>query len=212
VTTVYVTHDQAEAMTLGDRVAVLRSGTLQQCDDPQTLFAEPVNLFVAAFIGSPQMNLVEATVGPQTVAFADHVLPLPERLRDRVRPGPVVLGLRPSDLVLSGPGADPAFPRLRVLPSVVERLGDQCHVLFPVDAPSYTAGREHRALGPESDATVILADDARAVFTAVLNGSVAATVGEPLEIAVNYERMYLFDPADGSLLSSRRRGADARAA
>ena len=72
VTTVYVTHDQAEAMTLGDRVAVLRAGILQQCDDPQTLFGEPANLFVAAFIGSPSMNLVEAQVSDDGVIFAGH--------------------------------------------------------------------------------------------------------------------------------------------
>ncbi len=88
VTTVYVTHDQAEAMTLGDRVAVLRAGVLQQCDDPQTLFSEPANLFVAAFIGSPAMNLVEAQVSDEGVTFAGHTLPLPGRLRAPRPAGP----------------------------------------------------------------------------------------------------------------------------
>src|SRR5207244_10381867 len=78
VTTVYVTHDQVEAMTLGQRVAVLRDGLLQQFDTPQNLFHHPVNLFVAAFIGSPSMNLVDAQVDGRTVPFAHYGLQLPE--------------------------------------------------------------------------------------------------------------------------------------
>jgi len=212
VTTVYVTHDQAEAMTLGDRVAVFRAGTLQQCDDPQTLFAEPANLFVAAFIGSPAMNLVEAVADADSVTFATHRLPLPERLRGRVPQGRLVLGLRPSDLFLAGPVVDPSLPRLRVQPTVVERLGDQCHVLFAVDAPSYTSGHEHRALDPDMDDTQILAGDERAIFTAVLNGRVEASVGEPLELALNHERMHLFDPRSGEHLSGAAQGSAAVAA
>jgi multiple sugar transport system ATP-binding protein len=201
VTTVYVTHDQAEAMTLGDRVAVLRAGVLQQCDDPQTLFSEPVNLFVAAFIGSPAMNLVEAQVGELGVTFAGHTLPLPDRLRRRTLPARVVLGIRPSDLKLAGPGADPALARASVIPTVVERLGDQCHVLFSVDAPSYTSDASHRALDPDADEAQILASDERAVFTAVLDGRAPVAVEQPVELAIDHERIYLFDPDSGALLS-----------
>jgi multiple sugar transport system ATP-binding protein len=201
VTTVYVTHDQAEAMTLGDRVAVLRGGVLQQCDDPQTLFFAPANLFVASFIGSPSMNLVEAEVAAETVRFGSYELQLPARLRDRVPRGPAILGLRPGDLHLGGPRVDPSLPRLTVVPTVVERLGDQSHVLFAVDAPSYTTGSGHQALGPDSEETQILADDERAVFTAVLDGQARAAVGEPIELAVDSERLYLFDARSGDLLS-----------
>src|SRR5262245_64679699 len=81
VTTVYVTHDQVEAMTLGQRVAVLRDGLLQQVDTPQTLFRKPANLFVAAFIGSPSMNLVEAEVTGSRIAFAGYDVPLPPETR-----------------------------------------------------------------------------------------------------------------------------------
>src|SRR3954464_13000567 len=100
VTTVYVTHDQVEAMTLGTRVAVLRDGVLQQCAGPQVLFHRPVNLFVAAFIGSPAMNLVEAMVGDDEVAFAGHRIALPPGsplagLRRRA-----ILGIRPTDFEL----------------------------------------------------------------------------------------------------------------
>src|SRR5829696_8048987 len=90
-TTVYVTHDQIEAMTLGQRVAVLRDGILQQCDTPQNLFRNPVNLFVAAFIGSPSMNFVGATVQRGSVRFAGVSLPVGASVKD----GPVVLGVRP---------------------------------------------------------------------------------------------------------------------
>jgi multiple sugar transport system ATP-binding protein len=203
VTTVYVTHDQAEAMTLGDRVAVLRAGVLQQCDDPQTLFGEPANLFVASFIGSPSMNLVEAQVGDDSVIFAGHRLPLPDRLRRRTLPSGVVLGIRPSDLLLAGPTADPAFARITVDPTVVERLGDQCHLLFPVDASSFTSDASHRALDPDADEAQILAGDERAVFTAVLDGLAPVGVGQPAELAINHERIYLFDPQSGALLSGR---------
>ncbi len=206
VTTVYVTHDQAEAMTLGDRVAVLRGGILQQCDDPQTLFAEPTNLFVAAFIGSPAMNLVEATMTSETVGFGGYELPLPERLRGRVQEGRVILGIRPPDLRLSGPAVDPAMPRMTVTPSVVERLGDQCHVLFSVDAPSYSSAANHQRLDPDVDETQILAGDERATFTAVLDGRAPAVVDQRVELAVDYERLYLFDPRTGVLISGSERG------
>src|SRR6202043_3203001 len=106
VTTVYVTHDQVEAMTLGDRVCVLRDGRLQQCDSPQALFDAPVNLFVAGFIGSPAMNFVDAELGRDggpPGGFAGHKLPLPAGMLD-AKPGlsnylgrEVILGIRPSD-------------------------------------------------------------------------------------------------------------------
>ena len=110
VTTVYVTHDQVEAMTLGDRVAVLRRGVLQQCDTPQALFATPANLFVAAFIGSPAMNLVEATVegGEARFGACRIALPAGSRLQGRI-----ILGLRPHHLDVAGPGIDSGWARLR---------------------------------------------------------------------------------------------------
>ena len=101
VTTVYVTHDQVEAMTLGQRVAVLRGGVLQQCDTPEMLFEHPANLFVAAFIGSPAMNLVEAVVEDGEARFGSCRLPLASGSPLR---GRIVLGIRPHDLKLGAPG------------------------------------------------------------------------------------------------------------
>ena len=101
-TTVYVTHDQVEAMTLGQRVAVLRDGVIQQCDVPQRLFEQPANLFVGAFIGSPAMNLVEARLGRDVVSFGSTELRLGGR--HAVGERDVVLGLRPTSFVVAGPG------------------------------------------------------------------------------------------------------------
>ena len=121
-TTVYVTHDQVEAMTLGQRVAVLRDGVIQQCDVPQRLFDEPANLFVGAFIGSPAMNLVEAHLAGETVQ-----LRRPPSCGCRAPPAvgerDVVLGLRPTSFVVAEPASDPSWARLRVELDVVEQLG-----------------------------------------------------------------------------------------
>src|SRR5215216_3019232 len=115
VTTVYVTHDQVEAMTLGERVAVLRGGVLQQVDTPQELFRRPANLFVAAFIGSPSMNLVDAHVERERVRFAGFDVALPESSPVRGLEAKVILGIRPTDFE-HGAGADGELPRIRVRP------------------------------------------------------------------------------------------------
>jgi len=206
VTTVYVTHDQVEAMTLGHRVAVLRDGTLQQCGPPEELYDEPANLFVAAFMGSPAMNLVEAVVDDGGLRFGGHRLPLPPAAnlpRDRSR---VILGVRPSDLLLAGPEADPAAGRLRVRAEVVERLGSERRVVFGVDAPRVTTDAVTAASDePDDDAdagAALLADADRSRFTAVLEGRAPVAADDPLELTVAPERLYLFDPATGRALHS----------
>src|SRR5205807_2591875 len=98
VTTMYVTHDQSEAMTLGDRVCVLRGGLLQQVDRPQVLYDRPANLFVAGFIGSPAMNLVEATVGKGEVRFGPHALPVEAPGLEAYAGKRIALGIRPEDI------------------------------------------------------------------------------------------------------------------
>ena len=153
ITTVYVTHDQVEAMTLGQRVAVLRDGVLQQFGDPQVLFHRPVNLFVAAFIGSPTMNLVSARCDGGRVAFAGHALPLPADLASAR--GDVVLGLRPGSFELAGPWTDPELPRIEIEAELVEALGDEALVSFRVDAPAVQV-EEVR-----TDEGRLLADDTR---------------------------------------------------
>jgi multiple sugar transport system ATP-binding protein len=197
VTTVYVTHDQVEAMTLGQRVAVLRDGVLQQVDTPQRLFHDPANLFVAAFIGSPSMNLVEADVTNRIVRFAGYELPLPESAS--VTPGRVVLGIRPTDFK-DGESAEAGLPRIRVRATIVEDLGSESHVIFTIDAPRVVAEAVRAAEDLAEPGESLLADDTRAVFTARLDGERFTSQGAELDLAVDPKRLYFFDPATGDVV------------
>jgi multiple sugar transport system ATP-binding protein len=200
VTTVYVTHDQVEAMTLGHRVAVLRDGRLQQVDTPQRLFREPANLFVAAFIGSPSMNLVEADVVGDRLRFAEHELPLPPGRRLRQRR--VIVGIRPTDLQ-DGDAADRALPRLRVPVEVVEDLGAESHVIFAIDAPRVLADAVQAAQATaEPEEGVLLADDRRSLFTALLDGYRLIAVGSEIELAIDPQRLHFFDPPTGEVIDA----------
>jgi multiple sugar transport system ATP-binding protein len=202
VTTVYVTHDQVEAMTLGQRVAVMRGGVLQQCDTPDQLFDHPANLFVAAFIGSPAMNLVEAAVEEGQVRFGTSALPLPEDSPLRAGAGRrIVLGLRPHDLRLGGPGIPGRV-------QVVERLGTETHVVVGIDAPRLRSRALAEAVDAAPDDDVLLAEDDRASFTVVAEARVPLEVGERVELAVNPARLHGFDAETGEALNAP---AEARA-
>ena len=197
VTTVYVTHDQIEAMTLGQRVAVLRDGVLQQVDTAQRLFRRPANLFVAAFVGSPSMNLVEAGVAEGRLWFGGHELPLPDGMPPPARS--VILGIRPTDFQ-DGAFADPALPRLRVRASVVEDLGSESHVIFAIDAPRVVAESVVAAKDATDQSDRLLADDTRALFTARLDGQRPLSPGTEVDLAVDPQRLHFFDPATGAVL------------
>jgi multiple sugar transport system ATP-binding protein len=198
VTTVYVTHDQVEAMTLGHRVAVLRDGVLQQVDTPQRLFREPANLFVAAFIGSPSMNLVEADVVDDHVRFAGYDLPLPPG--KRLAPQRVIVGIRPTDFQ-DASAADPALPRLRAPVAVVEDLGAESYVIFTVDAPRVLADAVQAAKdAAEPEEVLLLADDARSLFTARLDGYRLIAPGSEVELALDPQRLHFFDAATGDAI------------
>jgi multiple sugar transport system ATP-binding protein len=193
ITTVYVTHDQVEAMTLGQRVAVLRDGVLQQFGDPQTLFHRPVNVFVAAFIGSPTMNLVRATCADERVAFAGFSLPLPREFAGTR--GEVVLGLRPGAFELAGAWTDPDLPRIEVVAEIVEALGDEALVSFRVDAPAV----EVEEVQGDDDGR-LLADEAGTRFVARMRGRVDVHAGDRLELAVDHRELHLFEAASGRAL------------
>jgi multiple sugar transport system ATP-binding protein len=145
--TLYVTHDQTEAMTMGDRVAVLRDGVLQQYDTPRVLYQRPANLFVATFIGSPEMNLYEAAVEPSgSLVLGSQRLPL-----SPPRPGlagyagrKVIVGIRPEDLIPATANEDSA---LAADVRLVEMLGSEQHVYFSVDATSAGPGRAVSGIG-----------------------------------------------------------------
>ncbi|HEY5295615.1 MAG TPA: sn-glycerol-3-phosphate ABC transporter ATP-binding protein UgpC [Gaiellaceae bacterium] len=190
VTTVYVTHDQTEAMTLGQRVAVMRDGHILQCDRPQVLYARPNNLFIAAFIGSPAMNLVEATVEGDAVRFGQYRIPLATPpTADRV-----VLGIRPESF--EDAAFAPGRPTIQVRVEVLEELGSDAHVFFQVDAPPMTA----EVLESASESALLAVD--RALFTARVDARTAATVGGTLELAVDAARFHFFDPQTGERLET----------
>jgi multiple sugar transport system ATP-binding protein len=199
ITTVYVTHDQIEAMTLGQRVAVMRDGKLQQVATPQDLYREPANLFVAAFIGSPSMNLVEAQLADATVSFGGYRIPLPPdlRLADGA-PDRVILGIRPHHFE-DAAFADPRLPTLEVEPTVIEELGSSTHVIFPIDAPPVDT-ESVRATTAEPETAALFAGERKALFTAEISERTAARAGAPLRLAVDSSRFQFFDQMTGERL------------
>ncbi|HEU5214992.1 MAG TPA: sn-glycerol-3-phosphate ABC transporter ATP-binding protein UgpC [Gaiellaceae bacterium] len=196
-TTIYVTHDQIEAMTLGHRVAVLREGRIQQVDTPQTLYAKPANLFVAAFIGSPAMNLVEAEVEGVELRFGGHSIALPASAAPPA--GRVIAGLRP-EAFEDAAFADPSLPRLDVRVEVVEELGADTHVLFSVDAPRVEVGEVREAAGDE-DALVAVSGS---LFTARVDPGTSAQPAQSLQLAVDPSRFHYFDAETGLRLEPER--------
>jgi len=215
VTTIYVTHDQVEAMTMGDRVAVMRKGVLQQVDIPETLYDRPVNLFVAGFIGSPAMNLMEATLqggddGTLMVELGGTRLPVPAETVAQ-RPGlraysgrPIILGIRPEDIEDASLMADaPPERRIRSTVDLREALGSDVLVHFTLDAaPAITDDVVELALdaghaGDEA-AQRVAADQAHVI--ARLNPRTRAANGEPIELEVDTNRLHFFDPEEGSAI------------
>jgi multiple sugar transport system ATP-binding protein len=192
VTTIYVTHDQVEAMTLGQRVAVMRGGVLQQCDTPEMLFEHPANLFVAAFIGSPAMNLVEATVEDGEARFGTCRVPLAPGSALR---GRIVLGIRPHDLKLGGPGIPGRV-------QVVERLGTETHVVVGIDAPRLRAPALTEAIDAAPDDDILLAEDDRASFTVVTEARAEVAVGDTIELTLDAARLHGFDLETGAAVGT----------
>jgi multiple sugar transport system ATP-binding protein len=209
-TTVYVTHDQVEAMTLGDRVCVLRDGRLQQVDTPQALFDGPVNLFVAGFIGSPAMNFVSADLvrddGP-AVTFAGYRLPVPADVisgkpgLDQFLGKKIILGIRPSDFE-DGAFADAAWPRIGITTGVTEGLGTEIHVIFTIDAPPVEHALITSAAGghDEEDDTVTALAGGKSLWTARVSSRSAVRPGAPLDLAIDTSRLHFFDPASGETI------------
>jgi multiple sugar transport system ATP-binding protein len=213
VTTIYVTHDQIEAMTMGDRVAVLRKGELQQVDSPQELYERPVNLFVAGFIGSPAMNLVDARlrqvdghlvaeVGDFRLAVPDEVVaarPALRRYVDRT----VVLGIRPEDMEDASLVSDaPQERRIRSTVELREALGSDVVIHFRIDAPpAITDDVKELAghIGQEALERVTKeVEGGAATMVARLNPRTQARKGEVVELVVDAHRLHFFDPDDSA--------------
>jgi multiple sugar transport system ATP-binding protein len=209
VTTIYVTHDQVEAMTLGDKVAVMRDGVLQQFDVPQALYDRPVNLFVAEFIGSPAMNVVGADLerenGSLYARFGDHRL----RLDDDVlssRPAlkgfegkPLILGIRPEDLedaALAGEAAPDR--RLSAQIDIREDMGSEVFVHFGSGGKPVRGKDVAAAIGEEAiEATKQQTKGKGSLFVARVDRESRAREGEQLQLAVTTSRLHFFDPDTG---------------
>jgi multiple sugar transport system ATP-binding protein len=141
VTTLYVTHDQVEAMTMGDRVAVLKDGVLQQVDAPGVLYDSPANSFVASFIGSPAMNLVEGTVGPAGVTVGSTLVELPRDVREVAGNGSVTVGVRPEAVTVLGDSAEDGLP---AIVNIVEELGAEAYIYARLEHTSADRYRPER--------------------------------------------------------------------
>jgi multiple sugar transport system ATP-binding protein len=205
-TTVYVTHDQTEAMTLGQRVAVMRDGRVLQVDSPQRLYREPRDLFVAAFIGTPAMNLVEATIDGNDAVFGQFRVPLEPARRPPPSAGNrVVLGIRPESFQ-DAATAPAAAATIEVVPAVVEELGSDAYVFFGVDAPKLST----EAGGEGEDDATLLAEE-KALFSARVDPRTPAHVGEPLTLAVDANRFHFFDRETGASLLDEREGRPPKA-
>jgi multiple sugar transport system ATP-binding protein len=205
VTTVYVTHDQVEAMTLGKRVCVLRDGKLQQVDSPQRLFDAPLNLFVAGFIGSPAMNFVTAQVvrgDSPSVVFADHRLPVPapvleaKRGLERYFGRDVILGVRPSDFEDAGL-ADSSWARMPVEADVTEELGSEIHVIFTINAPIVQHSSLSQAISDEDDDSAIALTGGKSQWTARVAARSHVKSGQQLDLAVDTNNLHFFDSDTG---------------
>jgi multiple sugar transport system ATP-binding protein len=211
VTTIYVTHDQTEAMTMGDRVAVMRKGELQQVDDPQSLYDRPVNLFVGGFIGSPAMNMFEAKLdredgrlsvglGSQSIALDDAILSKRPAL-SAYAGSKVIVGIRPEHLEDAALAADaPAGRRLKGTVELTEALGAEVMVHFKLDArPALTEDVKELAQDAGGDINLEEAEAAQGETTVVGRFGARSRVrsGETAEVVVDTSELHFFDPDTG---------------
>jgi len=172
-TAIYVTHDQVEAMTMGDRVAVIKDGVLQQVDVPRALYDSPINSFVAGFIGSPAMNLLEATIVENGVQIGPTVVALPQKFRQTVGKGPVTIGLRPEALELAGDGSG-----LSAVVKLVEELGSEAYI--------------YAQMANEGESTAAMPEIVVRVAPTVVVKS-----GDRITLRVKDDSMLLFDAETG---------------
>jgi multiple sugar transport system ATP-binding protein len=211
VTTVYVTHDQVEAMTMGDRVAVMRKGELLQVGSPPDLFSNPKNLFVAGFIGSPSMNFAMATVeksnGGYSIKLGDQTVKVDQKVFEK-RPAlesyagkEIILGIRPQDFEDASLSESPEGSHLKVKIDLVERIGTETLVHFQVDAPiALTEDMKELAadVGSEEQQLERKAKEGSNDFVATLNPKTQVSQGDNAELAVDSTQLHFFDPEDSA--------------
>ncbi|WP_085032466.1 ABC transporter ATP-binding protein [Ensifer aridi] len=188
VTTIYVTHDQVEAMTMGDRVVVMKGGVLQQVDTPQNLYNRPDNVFVAAFIGSPSMNLYEAVLNGRTLTLGSNSFEIPDRVFE-YRPSlngasnrQVIIGIRPEHM--NDAAIRPSSAEISAPVTLVEALGSESMVHLNIDASWVDAG--------DPDAVADIGDEKAAV--ARFSPKSTARAGDIARVAVDAEELHFFEP------------------
>ncbi|HEU0304810.1 MAG TPA: sn-glycerol-3-phosphate ABC transporter ATP-binding protein UgpC [Gaiellaceae bacterium] len=211
VTTVYVTHDQVEAMTMGDRVAVLRSGELQQVDTPTAVYDRPANLFVAGFIGSPPMNLARCTIesgdGGLVARLGSVTIPIPgdlsrERGLEVWRGREVIVGIRPEDL--EGPfdeNRDQGAVTLEATVDRVEALGSDLLCFFTVDAPPAKSEAVAEATGGGLEEVALITREGTP-FCATFEPRSGIRVGDNVDVIVDVGRLHFFDPDTETAIGS----------
>ena len=216
VTTIYVTHDQVEAMTMGDRVAVLKLGTLQQVDSPQTLYREPVNLFVGGFIGSPAMNMVEGTIarsdGSLAVEFAGARLTIdPEAVSARPALAGydgrrVIVGVRPEDMEDAALAPDaPSDRRMKTVVELREDMGSEVLIHFSLDAPPVLTEDTKELAADRGEAVEELEQlVTRAPWIARFDADTTAGERDAIEVLVDTKHMHFFDPETSQAIRGAR--------
>jgi multiple sugar transport system ATP-binding protein len=210
-TTIYVTHDQTEAMTLGDRVAVMRSGVLQQVGQPMELYNSPVNLFVAGFIGSPAMNFMPASVQGETIKLPFGDVRIPQELGDRARQGEgrqLIAGIRPEhfeDASLVGE-AEGRGTKFRAKIEVLESMGSELYAHFTVASDATIESAELRELAQDAGGGEIPMEGEQGRIVARLEPASKVSQGEEAELWVDASRLQLFDPEDGRNLMVDQEG------
>jgi multiple sugar transport system ATP-binding protein len=209
-TTVYVTHDQVEAMTLGDRVAVLRRGVVQQVDTPKELYEHPVNLFVAGFIGSPSMNFLPAEVEGSTVKLPMVAFELPAEVRDAVgNRRRVIAGIRPEDFVDVALARDRVTgPTFRTTIDVIEWMGSEQYAYF---AAGHREGRAGELAQVSQELETVETSSVQDQVVARLDAASQVQEGQEAELTFDPRKVHLFDPDTGANLTlARGDGAGAR--
>jgi multiple sugar transport system ATP-binding protein len=205
VTTIYVTHDQTEAMTLGDRIMVLRLGAVQQVGSPQELYDYPVNLFVAGFIGSPSMNFMPGQLADGMLKWPLEDMPLPaetmRRLEQEKVPQDVIVGIRPEDFedaALVDGSKRERGATITVKPDVLESLGSEVFAYFPVPKPQGAQVDELQRVAAEVGAGDTPGSES--TFVARLNPATKAQEGTPFSLWLDTHKLHLFDAQTGKAL------------
>jgi multiple sugar transport system ATP-binding protein len=206
-TMVYVTHDQTEAMTLGDRVAVMRAGIIQQVDTPSNLYEDPHNLFVAGFIGSPSMNFLQGRLEGDTVKLPFGDVPLPVKLRQRLQRADgtrdVIVGIRPEhfeDAQVEGESGH-EHARFRTKVDVVESMGSEIYVYFDVKSETTVQSAELDELAADSGMEDLPSHGGGQQVVARLSAESKASPGGEVELSIDTTEMKLFDQTGARLAS-----------